>query len=120
MTKKKTTAKAEVKEEVKTPEVETPKVEELKEEVKEEKKANVIWSIKGWKEVHQDWFLKIQAVRWQAVDKSKLPEDIQRWLTNKGYGTNVYLMPKEWLEKRKVDPEMLAKLKKFISDNFIN
>ncbi len=129
MTKKKATVKTVKKEIVKAPNVEEV-VEEVKEEVKEaevevekevkeEKKNDVIWSLRWGKDVHQGWFLKVKAIRGQPIDKDKLPEDIQRWLTNKGYWTNVYTLPKEWLEKHNVDPVMLEKLKKFISDNFI-
>lgn len=92
-------------------------VEEVKEEPKEEK-DDVIGQLKGGKQVHQGWFLKFKAVRW-PVDKSKLPEDIQKWLTNKGYGTNIYLRSKEELEKKHVDLDMVQKLKDFISKNFI-
>lgn len=92
-------------------------VEEVKEEPKEEK-DDVIGQLKGGKQVHQGGFLKFKAVRW-PVDKSKLPEDIQKWLTNKGYGTNIYLRSKEELEKKHVDLDMVQKLKDFISKNFI-
>lgn len=90
---------------------------EPKEEPKEEKK-DVIGQLKGGKQVHQGGFLKFKAVRW-PVDKSKLPEDIQKWLTNKGYWTNIYLRSKEELEKKHVDFDMVQKLKDFISKNFI-
>ena len=53
------------------------------------------------------------------VSKRDLPEDIARRLTNKGYGTNVYLQPKEWLEKHNVNMEMVEKLKKFINDKYL-
>lgn len=117
MATNKTAKKATKKEEVKiTPEV----VEEAPEVIEEEpvKKSDVIWKIKGGKAVHQKWFLRMKAVRW-PIDKSKLPEDIQKWLTNKGYGTNIYLRSKEELEKRHVDLEMVQKLKDFISKNFL-
>ena len=116
MATKKTAKKATKKEEVKiTPEV----VEEAPEVIEEEPvKSDVIWKIKGGKAVHQKGFLRMKAVRW-PIDKSKLPEDIQKWLTNKGYGTNIYLRSKEELEKRHVDLEMVQKLKDFISKNFL-
>lgn len=83
-------------------------------------KANdVIGSLKGWKQVHQ----KINTVRVKAmrgpISKRELPPDLQRWLTNKGYGTNVYLQSKEWLESHNVDMTMVKKLKKFINDKYL-
>lgn len=121
---KKTTVKEEV---VETPEV----VEEVKEEVvetveekpaeevKEEKKSDVIGRLKWWKEVHQKLgTVKVKAIR-GVISHRELPEDIQKWLKNKWYWTNVYEMPEEWLEKRNVDRDMLAKLKKFISDKYL-
>lgn len=116
MATKKTAKKATKKEEVKiTPEV----VEEAPEVIEEEPvKNDVIWKLKGGKEVHQKGFLRMKAVRW-PIDKSKLPEDIRKWLTNKGYGTNIYLRSKEELEKKHVDLEMVQKLKDFISKNFL-
>jgi hypothetical protein len=108
MAKKKVTAKA---------------VEEIKEEVKEEKKvekkSDVIGQLKGGKEVHQPGqHLKIKSVR-APIQKKDLPKDLQRWLTNKGYGTNVYLESKEWLEKHHVDLDKVEELKKFISDRYL-
>lgn len=112
MAKKKTEVKAE---ETATPE----KVikEELQKEEKKEK-SDVIWGLKGGKKVHQKGFLKIKAVRW-PIDKRNLPEDIRKWLTNKGYGTNIYLRSKEELERRHVDLDMVEKLKEFISKNYL-
>lgn len=129
MAKKKATAKAveEVKEnvELETPEViEDPRKEEVEEEVKKEekpveKKSDVIGQLKGGKEVHQAGkHLKVKAVI-APIHKRELPEDIQRWLTNKGYGTNVYLESKEWLEKHNVDKEKVEQLKKFINDRYL-
>ena len=115
-TAKKTVKKEAVAEEVKTPEVETK--EEVKEETKEEW-LKVIGSLKGGKKVYQKLnTIRFQSARW-PISKDKLPGDIRAWLTNKGYWTNVYVMPKEWLEKHNVDPVMLEKLKKFINDNFL-
>jgi hypothetical protein len=95
--------------------------EEVKEEVKEEKKETkrAIGSIKGWRKVYQ-WIgtVKTQALR-GPISRDLLPADIQRWLTNKWYGTNVYLKDKEWLERHNVDMSMVEKLKKFISDNYL-
>ena len=129
-TKKKATEVAEVKEEVtKAAEAEEAKADEVAPEatevaeapVKEEpkKETRVIWSLKWGSAVHQkNGHLKIKAIRW-PISKRELPEDIRKWLTNKGYGTNIYLKSKEELEKRHVDLKMVDKLKKFISERYI-
>lgn len=117
VTKKKTvkkTVKQEV-EEVKTPEVK----EEAKEPKKEEKKSDVIGSLKGGKDVHQAGkHLKVKSVM-TPVNKRELPRHLQVWLTNKGYGTNVYLESKEWLERHNVDMDKIEELKKFINDRYL-
>ena len=61
----------------------------------------------------------MKVVRANSVSIRELPEDIRKWLNNKGYGTNVYLKNKEWLEKHNVDPVMVEKLKKFINDRYL-
>ena len=48
----------------------------------------------------------------------QLPEDIQQYLKNMCFGTNVYLMDKKWLEKHNADMEMINKLKQYISEHF--
>lgn len=120
-TKKKSTKKAvkkEAVEEVKTPEVE----EETKEEVKlepEVEEPKPIGSLRWGKKVYQAvGTVKTVSLR-GPISKDRLPSDIQRWLTNKGYGTNVYLKDKEWLERHNVDMKMIEKLKKFINDNYL-
>lgn len=102
----------------------TQPTEEKKEETKvtetekKEEKPDVIGNI-SWREVHQQLkTVRMKRVTW-PISKSKLPKDIQEWLTNKGYGTNIYLKPKEWLQSHKVDMEMVEKLKKFINDNYL-
>ena len=121
-TKKKATEVAESKEEVtkaaeaeeaKKAEEATTKATEVAEE------PRVIGSLKWGSEVHQkNGHLKIKAIRW-PISKRELPEDIRKWLTNKGYGTNIYLKSKEELERRNVDLKMVDKLKKFISERYI-
>ena len=114
---KKTVKKVEAPEKEVTTEPEE-KAPEVKEEPKAEKDV-VIGSLKGGKDVHQkNTYVKVKSVR-GPIHKRELPEDIQKWLTNKGYGTNVYLESKEWLEKHNVDPVMLEKLKKFINDRYL-
>lgn len=129
MAKKKATAKAveEVKEnvELETPEIiEDPRKEEAEKELekptqKVKVKNDVIGKLKGGKEVHQPGqHLKVKSVR-APISKSELPKDLQRWLTNKGYGTNVYLESKEWLERHHVDMSKIEELKKFINDRYL-
>ena len=50
-----------------------------------------------------------------AVPMFRLPEDIRRYLTSHGLPTNVWKWDKERLEKKKVDMEVVEKLKKFLS-----
>lgn len=123
MAKKKATAKAveEIKEEVKVEEEvkADPEVEEEKPTQKVKVKNDVIGKLKGGKEVHQPGqHLKVKSVR-APISKSELPKDLQRWLTNKGYGTNVYLESKEWLERHHVDMSKIEELKKFINDRYL-
>lgn len=125
MAKKKATAKAveEVKEnvELETPEIiEDPRKEEAEKPTQKVKvKSDVIGKLKGGKEVHQPGqHLKVKSVR-APISKSELPKDLQRWLTNKGYGTNVYLESKEWLERHHVDMSKIEELKKFINDRYL-
>lgn len=53
------------------------------------------------------------------VPMYELPEDIRKYLLNKGWGTNVYEKGREWLEAKKADMEMIEKLKKFISEHYL-
>ena len=120
----KKTVKQEAVEEIKTPEIPNGEAEikETSEEVVEtpkKEKNKEIGTLKGGKKVYQ-WINTVRTVSLRGpISKSKLPQDIQRRLTNKWYGTNVYLQPKEWLERHHVNMEMVEKLKKFINDNFL-
>lgn len=125
MSTKKTTAKTKavkktevVAEEVTTAEEITPEeTPEVKEEPK--KTEDVIGSLRGWKQVHQKIkTVKVQAMRGPLPHRN-LPEDIQKWLKNKWYGTNIYQKDKEWLIAHKVDMKMVEKLKKFINDKYL-
>ena len=116
--KKEEVTKAAEAEEAKKAEEATTKATEVAEEPKKEE-PRVIGSLKWGNEVHQkNGHLRIKAIRW-PISKRELPEDIRKWLTNKGYGTNIYLKSKEELEKRNVDLKMVDKLKKFISERYI-
>jgi hypothetical protein len=79
----------------------------------------VIWKLSWGKEVHQKLnAIRFKSLRW-PISHRELPEDIQRWLRNKWYGTNIYQKDKEWLEKHNVDMKMIEKLKKFINDKYL-
>lgn len=70
-------------------------------------------------QVHQaKWFIRTKAYR-TPIPMYKLPPDIRQYLLNKGFGTNVWEKDKAWLEKHKADMEMIERLKKFISENYL-
>lgn len=64
------------------------------------------------------WFIRTQTYR-NPIPMYKLPQDLQQYLLNKGFGTNVWEKDKAWLEKHKADPKMIEKLKAFISGNYL-
>lgn len=64
------------------------------------------------------WFIRTQAYR-NPVPMYKLPQDLQQYLLNKGFWTNVWEKDKAWLKKHKADPKMIEKLKAFISGNYL-
>lgn len=134
---------AEVKEEVEvTPEVEleevkqeeeikpeadaitTPKEEEedipeeeLDKEIKEVEEMMVIWKVR--KPIYQkSSFIKTKVLK-TPLCLYELPDDIRKYLTNKGWWTNVYLKWEEWLVKHNADMNMIEKLKKFISEHYM-
>ena len=53
------------------------------------------------------------------VPMYKLPEDIRKYLLRRGFGTNVWEKSDEWLDRHHADKEMIEKLKKFISENYL-
>lgn len=82
---------------------------------KKKKKSQVIWDI-GWTEVVKpEWRIKFEA-QVAPFPMFKVPEDIRRYLVSHGLTTEVYKKSKEWLEKHKVDPEVVEKLKKFLTE----
>lgn len=84
------------------------KLEKLEDEIG---KAN-------WNPVHQkQGFIKTVSLK-TPIPMYQLPEDIQQYLRNKCFWTNVYQMDKEWLEKHHADMNMIKKLKDFISTHF--
>lgn len=88
--------------------VEAPKVE----------KSQSMWEIVGmWTKTvvtKPVWRIKFEAQQ-STFPMFKLPEDIRRYLLNKGFGTNVWKRDKEWLERHWADMEMIEKLKRFLS-----
>lgn len=130
---KKASKKVEVKEEVMvetpitTPEAEpNPIIEEEKpvtvEEIEKvvEKLENPKSepAIKNFKVHTKGGFIKMQSYR-TPIPMYQLPEDIRKYLLNKGFGTNVWEKSDEWLDKHHADKAMIEKLKKFISENFL-
>lgn len=102
-----------------TEKVETPKEEKVEEkkEVTTEKAEGEIGKVGEKKVFQKSPFIKFKKIT-SPVSLQVLPDEIRKYLIKKGFGTNVYERPKEWLEKHHADMEMIAKLKKFISDNF--
>ncbi len=82
---------------------------------KKKKESQVIWEI-GWTKVEKPvWRIKFEA-QVAPYPLFMLPDDIRRYLVSHGLNSNVYKMDKEWLEKHNVDPEMVEKLKKFLTE----
>ena len=127
--------------EVKEVEVKEVSLEEALEEITEEKIENPVSTVveKEITEVNTIGFTKsqlkweivwnwtrttVQQPRWRikfeaqvaAVPMFKLPEDIRRYLISNWLPTTVWQWDKEKLEKRKVNMEMVEKLKKFLSN----
>lgn len=125
-TKKTKVKKVEVVEEVKAPEVEaedTPTIEAVEEPITVEdiEKVEKIMEAPEVKkfEVHtKGGFIKMQSYR-TPIPMYQIPEDIRKYLLRKGFGTNVWEKSDEWLEKHHADKEMIEKLKKFISENYL-
>lgn len=91
------------------------KVEEVEKKI--EKLEDEIGKANG-NPVHQkQGFIRTVSLR-SPIPMYQLPEDIQQYLKNMCFGTNVYLMDKEWLEKHNADMEMINKLKQYISEHF--
>ena len=103
--------------------VETPieeKIETVVEDVVEEEiPTDEIWKI-NWTPVYQgSAFIKTESYQ-TPVPMYKLPVELQNYLRNMWFGTNVYRENKEWLEKHNADMKMIEKLKQFISETFYN
>ncbi len=91
--------------------------EVVEEEIAEQEVRDEIGKI-NWVPVYQATpFIKTEVYH-TPLPMYKLPEDIQQYLRNMWFGTNVWKESKEWLEKHWADMEMIERLKKFISENF--
>lgn len=104
--------------EVKAP-VKNPTEDQLDKEInKVEKVMEKKEEVKVF-QVHQaKWFIRTKAYR-TAIPMYKIPADIRQYLLNKGFGTNVWEKDKAWLERHHADMEMIERLKKFISENYL-
>lgn len=103
-----------------TPEVEanSPSDDELEREIKHvEEEMTVIWHVRN-KVFQKSSFIKTKTLK-TFPTLNQLPEDIRKYLTNKGWGSNVYLKGEERLLKHKADMKMIEKLKKFLSDHYL-
>lgn len=107
------------KKKTETPEIVIDEIaNEVKEEVKEEKaERKAVGTVGGTPVMMGSGFIKTKAYK-SPVPMYVLPDEIKNYLRNKGLGTNVFEKPKAWLEAHHVDMEIVAKLKKFISDNY--
>ena len=94
------------------------KIETVVEDVVEEElPTDEIWKI-NWVPVYQtSAFIKTESYH-TPVPMYKLPVELQKYLRNKWFGTNVYQESKERLEKHWADMKMIEALKKFISETF--
>lgn len=95
--------------------------DKINEVIKEESKPtkDEIWKI-NWTPVYQgSAFIKTESYH-TPIPMYKLPQDLQQYLRNMWFGTNVYRESKERLEKHHADMKMIEKLKKFISETFYN
>lgn len=82
-------------------------------------KSQVKWEIVwiNWKTIVQQprWRIKFEA-QVANVPLFKLPDDIRRYLVSNWLPTSVWKWDKERLEKKKVDMNMVNKLKEFLSN----
>ena len=86
-------------------------------QVEKKMEANVIGQVN--KPIFQkSSFIKTQSFR-TPVMLHHLPEDLRKYLTNKGWGTNVWEKGDEWLEKHHADMNKIRELKKFISEHYL-
>lgn len=120
-TKEEAKTTPETKEEAKTtPELDENSLsdKELEKEIKHvEEEMTVIWHVRS--NIYQkSSFIKTKTLKTHPT-LNQLPDDIRKYLTNKGWGSNVYLKWEEWLLKHKADMWMIEKLKKFLSDHYL-
>lgn len=86
--------------------------------VVESKKSNrIMWDI-GWTVVTKPRGRIMFEAQVAPIPMFKLPIELQRYLRTKGFGTNVWRRPKEWLEKHWADMEMIEKLKDFLAGEY--
>ena len=81
---------------------------------KSQLKGEIVWNWTSTVVKQPRWRIKFEA-QLAAVPLFKLPEDIRRYLVSNWLPTTVWKWDKEKLEKRKVNMEIVEKLKKFLS-----
>lgn len=105
-------------------EEETPVTTVVEEEMNNVEVVGMTKSQVRWEIVWTKWRTTVQQPRWRIkfeaqvanVPLFKLPEDIRRYLVSNWLPTSVWKWDKERLEKKKVDMNMVNKLKEFLSN----
>ena len=105
-------------------EEETPVTTVVEEEMSNVEVVGMTKSQVRWEIVWTKWRTTVQQPRWRIkfeaqvanVPLFKLPEDIRRYLVSNWLPTSVWKWDKERLEKKKVDMNMVNKLKEFLSN----
>lgn len=92
-------------------------VEIVAEQMEKKDEVRIIGNVKR-PVIQKSAFIKTKSYS-TPVPMYEIPEDIRRYLLNKGFGTNVYEKGREWLEAHNADMEMIEKLKKFISEHYL-
>lgn len=82
---------------------------------KEKKSAKVIGTVWDSAVVKPVGRIKFEA-QVAPFPMFKVPADIRQYLMNKGLTTEAYKMTKEEMDKKNVNPEMIEKLKKFLTE----
>jgi hypothetical protein len=112
---KKNSKKTEVVLEEKTTTPDLPE-EVIEEEVKKVEEKMIIGQVRN-KVYQKSSYIKTKSLRSHPCNY-ELPDDIRKYLNNKGWGSNVYLKGEEWLVKHNADLKMIEKLKNYLSEHY--